>query len=935
MKKPDRLIQKYPFNGSDKNLIDAFYIVGFEEAFINEVIIPNLPIDFAYQPGILDSITSSEASKISNENLFLKLSYPKNPEVISPNYLALNNMNSKEQTSIIFSFSFDNEKGTSISSYSGYSYLFYEQITSSPSTSNQSITVYIPKAFIIISKFPYFTAFKTICRDVHLYFNKRVSGNVPIEVILYNIVNYTPSPLNCNLTLDLFPHDVIQNKVVLTQLSGYPLVDYNLGHVFALLSVNFVLEIFLLSLFEIDMLFFSKNLELLNMVMYTIYILNYPCNDTIYLWHIVSFTKEDLLTPNHQTGMFVDKLCTMIIGVNCSYEEGINPKQFKNYFVVDIDNKKLIYKTKESLRKTASSNSPVDDLAELQKYFQRIIKEKNVQSSFIEKLIRTLINSLNTLGMESLMINATSFFSSNNKTNLFEFDNVIHKRNRQIQEAFYDFYLKFLDKFYSNYTISYDSAKSSFDDQDKDKSNNRLYYYSYDNEDKGLGKEEKCIMKLFQETNKFSNYFISFVKYFIYKESYNIPLLFSEDLINIQMYLDSSTNATSNLFDLIDAFYLNKQSDRYTLSRQEKEIEYNGFYVNFYSALSNDYVSNKTSKAIRLNRKVLYKYMSAMNDQLESLKEKMMSSYATLKSNSIKSTFSSDIIDMIEEGMTQMNLIDSESLLITSIIIVFSITQFSCPFMFSVTSFHSITSLITKHAFRRKYVFILLLGYYKTLKEFKQRDKNSVLIAKTNYYLLLNFILFCNILPNENMMTVMSLLKKEMEIVEAEKKDELLKEEVEEPIIECGNKHYEIDLLENPTTVLNIKNEIIVNAIKQLKNNKNIEFHFDEKKTKFTPRVRIKISGNTFESILFTPVKLKQMCENLFDRYLAIMKNELIEDIDMKNVIITLVYYTKIFPQLESVRSFLLQILEIIRETVNQSNQEKEKEIENVKSKIE
>ena len=80
------------------------------------------------------------------------------------------------------------------------------------------------------------------------------------------------------------------------QLTGYPYLDFDLSQIFNLLPLNLVLEIFILTLLETSMIFFSSNLELLNMVMFIMYILNYPCNDSTSFWHIVSVSKKKFCT---------------------------------------------------------------------------------------------------------------------------------------------------------------------------------------------------------------------------------------------------------------------------------------------------------------------------------------------------------------------------------------------------------------------------------------------------------------------------------------------------------------------------------------------------------------------------------------------------------------------------------------------------------------
>ena len=62
------------------------------------------------------------------------------------------------------------------------------------------------------------------------------------------------------------------------------------------------------------MIFFSSNLELLNMIMFIMYILNYPCNDSTFFWHIVSVSKDNFDSDNYEK---IDSIKT------CSNKRGI------------------------------------------------------------------------------------------------------------------------------------------------------------------------------------------------------------------------------------------------------------------------------------------------------------------------------------------------------------------------------------------------------------------------------------------------------------------------------------------------------------------------------------------------------------------------------------------------------------------------------------
>jgi hypothetical protein len=151
-----------------------------------------------------------------------------------------------------------------------------------------------------------------------------------------------------------------------------------------------MLEIYLFTFLEQKMLFFSQNLELLNMIMYIMFLLNYPCNDSIYFWHIVSVSINDLTADNK----FVGKVMDSLLGVNASYDESISTSAFGSYyFIVDLDNKKLF------LEQPIQDLEDEDykDLLDIQEFFQNCLKDRNTDSIFLKDFIKELKTNLESI----------------------------------------------------------------------------------------------------------------------------------------------------------------------------------------------------------------------------------------------------------------------------------------------------------------------------------------------------------------------------------------------------------------------------------------------------------------------------------------------------------------------------------------------------------
>ena len=81
--------------------------------------------------------------------------------------------------------------------------------------------------------------------------------------------------MNSNLELCLFGNEKEYKKILLNQLNGYPIIDFDLYEIFNLLPLNLIIEIYIFIFLEQSVLFFSSNLELLNIIMYIFFLFNY------------------------------------------------------------------------------------------------------------------------------------------------------------------------------------------------------------------------------------------------------------------------------------------------------------------------------------------------------------------------------------------------------------------------------------------------------------------------------------------------------------------------------------------------------------------------------------------------------------------------------------------------------------------------------------
>ena len=484
----DLMIKKYPYMGFSQKILDYFCIIGYKESLIPAIIRSKK----RYSPTILSSVSSNKDFGNIDDQLIISQIYPNNPSIILAN--KNNNMiNEKLRSSnVIYKFYSDSSDGKSKLFYTCFSYKFYEKYI----YSNNSIIeeYYIPKSFCIISQYNFFSLFKYICNNIYNIMIKKVNYLLPIELLICNIVNFTPSPINYNMILELFNfYDSNIPPVEMNQLSGYPYIDFDLKEVFNILPVNLFLEIYFLTFVEQRILFFSSNLEILNMIMYILYILNYPFNDSLYFKYIVSVSKDNLNEENKFVGKGKEKLS--FLGVNTNYDEHIDTNAFSCcHFIFDIDNKKLIFKESNNLSLDEKKYS--DDLYNFYIYIKDIIKDKNIDSLFLKTFIKRIKTNL-----ESIIFNEQDKSMHKGSNNFFKNKNNYYT-NRKIQELFYDLCLNILTIFYQDYYLvsSFDKIKRI--EFNLEEQNRKIKDLGINSLSKSMSNGEKIFLGLFRGTSR-------------------------------------------------------------------------------------------------------------------------------------------------------------------------------------------------------------------------------------------------------------------------------------------------------------------------------------------------------------------------------------------------------------------------------------------------
>ena len=122
-------------------------------------------------------------------------------------------MNSKQYNTI---FSYNPQTGTnSKKSINGFAHVFFKEFAEKEIIDDIQFTFYVPVTFCIISEFPYFNSYYKLCKQIiQLFqFNK---NEIPLEILIYNIINFCLSPINGEVSLNIEPANFPSKKTIIS-----------------------------------------------------------------------------------------------------------------------------------------------------------------------------------------------------------------------------------------------------------------------------------------------------------------------------------------------------------------------------------------------------------------------------------------------------------------------------------------------------------------------------------------------------------------------------------------------------------------------------------------------------------------------------------------------------------------------------------------------
>ena len=524
----DITINLSPYLGCSKHLIEFFAIIGYEEE-----VIKSFGMDFMEHQDQLElTILSIDAADISYEiatDYIIKQVYPDKPTI--------KENERPPSDSIIFSSCIDSVNGDNKIFYSCYAFRFYEKI-------KLDKKYYVPKAFLIYSQYPYFSCFSRICEKI--YDNTNYGMEFPVEIFVHCLVNYFPSSLNNEIILTDF-----EPQIIIPKLTGYPHVDFNLPKVINCVGLIEFIKIYILIFLELDLLFFSPDLEKLNILMFALYILNYPLTDSNYFWHIKTISVNDLAEGD-------DTISTSFKGVNSDIIENLDLSKFKVLnFIIDLENEK------EPIL-SITENRETTEIKNLLKYINSILKNK--KNMFFKKtpFSEAILNLKNHI--KPILKEYNDNVQDNPKIDDFFYinDNIFQK-NKAIQEIFYDFILNMLVELNKDYTFD-----PTF----------TFPLIKKINDNPKLCEEEKLFLKFSRNTIKYSSYF-QFLSDFKVYDGLKLSLLCSDEFVNLKkkgFYKQIEKEKKISYFAIMDEFFTKKKLKTFDLNALNEEYSIKNFF---------------------------------------------------------------------------------------------------------------------------------------------------------------------------------------------------------------------------------------------------------------------------------------------------------------------------------------------------------------------
>ena len=984
-------INLLPYNGRAKNLIDKFYIFGYNYSTLKKYIFdktPNIsekitdPEDLNYfnldeDPSTLIEITNNFQKELIDTQVVQNLIFPNKLKIYYRLYSNINNSSQKRLSETIknnnfnkIDFSDDNykypvsvrvvfssnpiEDNNSQKNQNGFAYIFYRKLLQKKEIKNKKYIIYIPYTFCVISEFPFYKSYEKLFRRLReMYFLDSIY--IPIEILLYKIIKLTPSPINNDVILDLkkmFTQDkivhnlidksvnikksnshiinniklpkedktvddflVVENmdllkyKIKFKILSGYPLIQYNLAKVlFNTLSTEQIINVFLFTFLEANVLLFSKEIEYLTFTANAYMNLNYPHNNSHYFFNIGAISLEKFKIGGSILGGEINS--TSLISINNEFVEDYLGKasHLKEHVIVDLDNNDILF---------AKFNEN-DNYEKINKLIGEIYEENNDNNNIEDtNLYKAIINLKRRLNIAKSKKSVYDYYvdpkkpeNIDNKKGFIYFNDEPYKDsidelNKYIQEAFYECVINLSLYFYENVEIKEKNTK-------KNQREKKNYFvdieYNKDCLFEGLyTDEELLVLRELTETMKFQYSFCQFVLDHNPIDLYKIPLTFTDEFILFISRKKDIDTSKIEFFKLIEELYLSEKIN------EIQEIDFSSAITEFMNNFKNKFIrdieerdkkrfkldyssiikviDNKNNQGKEENKKVLkyqtyeldnrilLNYINLIENLPKDKKSKLMSIDSAIDDNIINEIDIIEIEKRVEDYCLDKKYLNNNELCVSNIIIIFAICLKFFPE--NIRCYDFLKTLFENFVIFRKYYTYLLQIIYKLFKQSlveNNLEKNKQL--KLCFFCCFDFLKINKIVPNENLMIVINkFLKLFLEEKEDEKKQEInnknnLLKDVPNTRITEKNLH----ITYNFTSKKSYDEKMILKLVNKL-NKSNLDFGTNND---MVPKIRYIIDKNDKEESIF--FSQKQLSDILIKEYNKFYENLDISKVDRKYI---------------------------------------------------
>ena len=841
-------LRKYATSNSI-HLIDYFLIVGYEDIYIQEKLIKDIEsIDISSSnaktniyksknyPTVLSSISSDYEGEIIDDEEIIKSIFPLKEVNIYFNKgdnidLDLN------QKILIFS-----KKEKDIIN-NGFAYIFYEGITLPNRT-----RIYIPKILVIISQYQFYTTFYNICKEIHnLFYSNNIQ--IPIELQLYNIINYTPVPIGKRLDMSLFPfYDLIEiNKCQcneefisldeqkiysIDRIKGYHEPEINIKELFEVINIELFVEIYIKILLGNNVSIIYNDIEILSIVIYLLNLFLFPLNANLNENNIIKSNSTNSEDEEYFYEFNQDDNNKFYLDINKKISN-IKNEGDENIKKIDEYIKKLI---SESLKENNNENNNISDLAENIKSLitnLKEIKDKNIRyGNFKEKKY--------------------NFFEMFNEKETEEHNYIIlnsfYKFNLNISEHYYQYYLKL-----------------------NENTNNT------DNE------EEKNFYNLFSKSN--------YTNIFKHKDINNISTeknIF-ENILNYKKQFHD--NELLNNLDVFDIIIKPKESDKF---EPLTFLEFYKYYFNnlqpyFNDIISNNFVNCKKDKKenpnyyykykkINLDKNIILKYNYLLEQMPLEDKNKCFPYLDINSINSLKTEIKvKDISNAFDLFLINNKVINIIDIIKYSILNILALSISGHKLIFFTESIYGLIKNINISL--NKYMEIFLSIAYRIF----YNEKNQNLSICEKYFDIYNLVVDNNLIYiNNNINLIHEKIKSFIESIQDKNKE--IKETNDYKTIKDTDikKLYSLEPKLKDKDVLAIISNPGYNG--NIKNNK-INF-----KTKLLKDKPINVND------VFSPLKVFNNLNKMIDEYYLNLDFGKINKDEYKKLIIHIIYYCSLYP---------------------------------------